>query len=144
MTRWRTNRGSSRVKRWSTLNSSSLSSQEPKMIFHNKKSNTINIRLLNFSCKHPNIYSLVVRTKNYKIEGAGLIPDGLANVFYLIHRLPKNHKWFFVKTSYDFSGRGPPTTRSKALYLEPLKVPAEHWDEAPFQVPLRIFFWECT
>ena len=60
-----------------------------------------------------------------KTEGAGSISDGIANVFALIHRLPKNHKKFFSKTFYGSSGNIPSRISSKAFYLEPLKVPAE-------------------
>ena len=62
---------------------------------------------------------------NYKPEGASLIPDGLANDFALIHRLPKNLKRFFAGTFNGSSERVPPRTISKGFYLEPLKVPAE-------------------
>ena len=42
-------------------------------------------------------------------EGAGSILDEIANVFDLIHRLPKNHKRFFAKTFYGSSEKVPPS-----------------------------------
>ena len=57
-------------------------------------------------------------------EGAGSIPDGIATVSALIGRLPKNHKRFFAKTFYGSSGRI--HLEPKRVYLDPLKVPAEH------------------
>ena len=52
---WRTIQGSSRVTRWRTLSGSSLFYQESIMVLHNKRFNTINNRLLNFSSKHPSV-----------------------------------------------------------------------------------------
>ena len=77
ITWWRTIKGSLRVKRWRTLDGSSRSYQEPIIVLHNKRPNTIHIRLLNFSCKHP--HSLAVRMTDCEPEGAGWIPDALGN-----------------------------------------------------------------
>ena len=76
-----------------------------------------------------------------KPKGAGSIPDGIANVFALVHWLPKHHKKFLARTFYGSSGRVSPRTISKGFHLEPLKVPAECWPEEPFKVLLGIFFW---
>ena len=89
------------------------------MVLQKKRPNTINIRLLNFSCKHPIIVYIVVRVTDCKSEGAGSIPDGIANVIALMSRLPKNHKRFFARTFYGSS------ERVLEFYLEPIKVPAE-------------------
>ena len=82
----------------------------------------------------------MVRVTDCKTEGAGLIPDGIATVFALIRRLPKNHKRFFARTFYGSSGRVPPRTIFKGFYLEPLKVPAERRAEEPFKFLLKTFF----
>ena len=75
-----------------------------------------------------------------KAEGAGSIPDGIVNVFALIHQLPKNHTRFFARTFYGSSEKVPPG----GFYLEPLKIPVERWAEEPFKILLRTyFFWEC-
>ena len=68
---------------------------------------------------------LEIRMTDCKTESGGSIPDGIATVFYLIHRLPKNHKMFYVRTFYGSSGGVPPRIISKGFYLEPLKAPAE-------------------
>ena len=75
-----------------------------------------------------------------KPEAAGSIPDEIANIFVLRHRLLKNHTRFFARIFYGSSGRVSPRTISKGGYLEPLKVPAERWAEEPFKLLLRTFF----
>ena len=82
----------------------------------------------------------MVRVTVCKAEGEGSIPDGIATVFALIRRLPKNHKRFFAKTFYGSFGRVPPRTISKQFYLEPLKVPSERGAEESSKVLLGFFF----
>ena len=70
----------------------------------------------------------------YKPEGAGSIPDEIANVFALMRQLPNNLISFFARTFYRSSGRVPSKTISKRFHLEPLKVPAERWAEEPLKI----------
>ena len=84
--------------------------------------------------------SLVVRMTDCETEGASSIPDEIANVFALIHRLPKNHRKIFARVFYGSTEKLPPATSSTGFYLEPIKVPSELWAEEPFKVQLRIFF----
>ena len=78
-----------------------------------------------------------------KPEGAGWMPDEIANISALIHWYPKNHKRFFAITFYGSSGRAPPRIISKGFDLEPLRVPAERSAKEPFKVLLITFFWDC-
>ena len=134
----RTIKGSSREKRWRTLNGSSLSCQKQKRVKDLTQS------ILGFWTFLANIlaYSSGSET-DCKTEGAGSIPDGITTVFSLIRRLPKNHKRFFTRSFYGSSGRVPPRAISKGLYLEPLRVP-EGWAEGLFKVILRTFFSESV
>ena len=87
---------------------SSLSCQEPNRVLLNKRPNTINSPS-NFSLQTSQ-HSLVVKIMDLKTEDAGSIPDGIINVFALIHRLPRNHKRFLAKTFYGSPGRIQPGT----------------------------------
>ena len=121
MTWWRTSKGSSWVKNGRTLNGSSPSCQESKMVLHNKRPNTINIRLL----------------ANMPAESSGENDE-------LLNRgcgfsAPWHRECFCFNTpikaeSVYSSGRVSPRTSPKRVYLEHLKVPAGRWAEEPFKV----------
>ena len=119
MTWWRTFKASSRVKRWRTLHGSEFSCHEPCMILHNKKpaQSILDFWILFQAFQQ----SLVVRMTDCDTKDAGSIPDIIANVFALIHRLPKNHKRFFASPFSGSLGKDPPRPISKGFYLESLK-----------------------
>ena len=80
-----------------------------KIILHNKKPNTINIRLLLQASRH----SLLVRMTNCKTEGAGIIPYAFAKVFALMADYQRIKK--------GSSGIVPPRTISKEFLPRTLK-----------------------
>ena len=75
-----------------------------------------------------------------KIENPVSIFDRVTNDFALRSQLLKNHTRFFARTFYGSSGKEPPRTIYKELYLEPLKLPAEHRAEEHSKVLHGTFF----